>query len=90
MPYRRPLRQDSPVQVLYSFLQSVSSIFFPAHSVYSRRRPLLQALVAAVEQFGRDMVQQGRELYLRLLLCYLPHTVQPAWLAFPALSSGTS
>jgi len=51
---------DAPVEIDQPILQSFP-IFFPRHSVYSRRRLLLQALVAAAEQIDVHGVQQCRE-----------------------------
>ena len=51
---------DSPVQVAQSRLQ-VFSIFFPRHSVHSRRSLFLQAVVTIPEQIDGHMVQQSRE-----------------------------
>jgi hypothetical protein len=52
---------DSSVKLGEPLFQSVS-IFFPRHPIYSRRRPPLQAVVAAAEQLEVHVVQQGREL----------------------------
>ncbi len=75
---------DSTVQVRQPDLQ-IRSIFFPGHAVHSRRRLLLQAVVASPEQIDRHMVQQGSEPQLPVLPGCFAHTVQPAWPASPAL-----
>ncbi len=79
---------DSPVQVAQPRLQA-SSIFFPRHSVHSRRCLLLQAVIARPEQIDCHMVQQGGE----------PSASRPSWLLrahgparlarFPGSVSGT-
>src|SRR5215469_2269840 len=76
---------DSSMQVGQPSLQ-VSSIFFPRHSIHSRRRLFLQAVITRPKQVNANVVQQSRELQLPILPGYFPHTLQPAWPAFPALS----
>jgi hypothetical protein len=52
---------DSPVQVAQSRLKALS-IFFPPHSVHSRRSLFLQAVVTIPEQIDVHVVQQSGEL----------------------------
>src|SRR5215471_12925337 len=75
---------DSSMQVGQPSLQ-VSSIFFPRHSIHSRRRLFLQAVITRPKQVNANVVQQSRELQLPILPGYFPHTLQPLWPAFPAL-----
>ena len=62
----------------------VSSIVFPRHPVHSRRRLLLEAVVAHPKQIDRHVVEERGEPRLPVLSCCLAHAIQPAVPAFLA------
>src|SRR6516225_6984566 len=74
---------ESPMQVSEVCLQ-VSSIVFPRHPVHSRRRLLLEAVVAHPKQIDRHVVEERGEPRLPVLSCCLAHAIQPAVPAFLA------
>src|SRR5208282_5714477 len=75
---------DTSVEVGQPLLQSVP-IGLPRHPVHSRRCLPLQVVVAAAEQIDSDVMQQGGEPHLLILLRCFTYTVQPAWPACLAL-----
>ena len=75
---------DATVQILQPTFQP-RLILLPGHAVYSGCRFSLHPIEAFPQPINAQMVEQGGELQLLVLLCCLPHTRQPLGHASPAL-----
>src|ERR1019366_510553 len=72
------------VQIDKSILQP-GFILLPRYAVYSGRSLTLKRVKAVAEYSDAQMVEQSGELFLLLLPCCFPHTVQSLGHALPAL-----